>query len=322
LAVAPEVTVVIPTLDREARLAFALDALAEQTLARERFEVIVVRGAERDGGTARAPAGLEVRFLDLPGSPGAAAQRNLGWRSASAPLVAFTDDDCRPAPDWLERLLEAAGNGREALVQGRTEPDPAERRLLYGFARSMEVIGPSDWHETCNIAYPRTLLERLGGFDEGFLGVWGEDTDLGLRALAAGAEHVYADRALVWHAVLPRSLRAALRETSRYEAIPLLLKRFPEQRAAIHRRWFLRPTHALVPIALFGALAPRVPAALRVAAIAPYLRWHLRHELAANGASPRTLARFALQLPAVAAIETLEVVATARGALRHRAPVL
>jgi glycosyltransferase involved in cell wall biosynthesis len=320
--VAPEISVVIPTLDREARLAFALDALAEQTLGRERFEVIVVRGAERENGAARAPDGLTVRFLTLPGSRGAAAQRNVGWRSAEAPLVAFTDDDCRPAPDWLERLLESAGERREAFVQGRTEPDPAERRLLYGYARSMEVVGASDWHETCNIAYPRALLERLGGFDEGFEGVWGEDTDLGLRALDAGAEHVYSDRALVWHAVLPRSLRAALRETSRYEAIPLLLKRYPAQRDAIHRRWFLRPTHALVPLALFGALAPRVPVALRVAAIVPYLRWHLRHELGANGASPRTLARFALQLPAVAAIETLEVVATARGAVKHRAPVL
>ena len=320
---APEISVVIPTLDREARLAFCLDALAAQTLDRERFEVIVVRGAERTGGVT-APAGLAVRFLALPGSPGAAAQRNVGWRSAAAPLVAFTDDDCRPAPEWLERLLAAArgaGDG-DVLVQGRTEPDPAERHLLYGFARSMEVIGPSDWHETCNIAYPRALLERVGGFDEGFRGVWGEDTDLGLRALEAGAERVYADRALVWHAVLPRSLRAALRETARYEAIPLLLARYPRQRAAIFRHWFLRPTHALAPLALAGLLARRAPVPLRVAAIAPYLAWHLRHELAANRPSPRTLARFALQMPAVAAIELLEVAATARGALRHGALVL
>ncbi len=186
----------------------------------------------------------------------------------------------------------------------------------------MEVIGPSEWHETCNIAYPRALLERLGGFDEGFRGVWGEDTDLGLRALEAGAERVYVDGALAWHAVLPRSLRAALRETARYEAIPLLLARFPAQRDAIYRRWFLRPTHALLPLALAGVLARGAPAAARAAAIAPYLAWHLRHELAAGRPTARRLARFALQMPAVAAIELLEVAATARGARRHRALVL
>ena len=57
---------------------------------------------------------------------------------------------------------------------------------------------PSGWYETCNIAYPRELLERLGGFDAAFAGndrgdypVGGEDTDLGLRARAAGAELVF-----------------------------------------------------------------------------------------------------------------------------------
>jgi glycosyltransferase involved in cell wall biosynthesis len=133
-----DVTVVIPTYDRETRLAFALEALAEQTLDRERFEVIVVRAP---GFPKRllteAPPDLEVNFVRGEVA-GPAAQRNVGWRAARGRLVAFTDDDCRPAEDWLERLL-AAEAGDETILQGRTIADPDEQHLLLGFARSMEV---------------------------------------------------------------------------------------------------------------------------------------------------------------------------------------
>src|SRR5215211_2572399 len=134
----PSVAVVIATRLRETRLAFALDALAEQTLDHDRFEVIVVRPSDgSDGALADVPPGLHVRYVTSP-VVGAAAQRNLGWRATEAPLVAFTDDDCRPAPDWLERLLAADG-GSATMLQGRTEPDPDERHLLWGLARSWEI---------------------------------------------------------------------------------------------------------------------------------------------------------------------------------------
>ena len=219
-----EVAVVIPTRRRETRLAFALEALGRQTLAAERFEVVVVRSGS-EGPLAQAPAGVAARFLDHPGPAGAAAQRNRGWRATSAPLVAFIDDDSRPAPDWLETLLGAA-DGDERIVQGRIEPDPGEAHLLFGLARSHRIAGPSPRFETGNIAYPRALLERLGGFDERITGAdWGEDTDLGLRAQAAGAEVVYAEDALVWHAVVTRSLRTALRDTRRHAALVAQLAR-------------------------------------------------------------------------------------------------
>ena len=176
---------VIPTARRETRLAFALEALASQTLAPERFEVVVVR-ADDPGPTTDAPDGLNVTFLSAPPGAGAAAGRNIGWRAAAAPLVAFTDDDCRPAPEWLERLLDAAGEDGERILQGRTEPDPDERVRLHGLATTQTIVGPTPWYQTCNIAYPRALLERLDGFDERFDG--GEDADLGLRAVEGGAQ--------------------------------------------------------------------------------------------------------------------------------------
>src|SRR4051794_38960457 len=98
MAAAPEVTVVIPTRDRAARLVAALEALRGQTLEPERFETLVVDDGSSDD-TGEALAGLTgdgrliVRVLTLPGD-GPAAARNAGWRAARAPLVAFTDDDC------------------------------------------------------------------------------------------------------------------------------------------------------------------------------------------------------------------------------------
>jgi len=318
------VAVVIPTARREARLALALEALAAQTLAPERFEVVVVR-AEGGGDLAPVPAGLPVRFLGAARDSGPAEKRNLGWRATTAPLVAFTDDDCRPRPDWLERLLAAAS--REAggfLLQGRTEPDPDEVRRLHGLAVTQAIPQLSGWYETCNIAYPRDLLERLEGFDEAFAGadrssypVGGEDTDLGLRATAAGAVARFVDDAVVRHAVHSRGLARALRETRRWRSLANVLARHPGQRAALQAGLFGRRAHwAILLAALALPLRRRPPLAL-VAAL-PYLAHHLRgYPVTARG-----IGRGFADLPARALVDAAEVAVTAAAGARHRVPVL
>jgi GT2 family glycosyltransferase len=307
--------VVIPTARRETRLAFALEALARQTLPRERFEVVVVR-AEDDGPKAGAPDGLPVRFLSVPPDSGAAASRNVGWRAATGPLVAFTDDDCRPTADWLERLLEAAGTDEGQVLQGRTEPDPAELERLHGLATTQRIEAASPWYQTCNIAYPRALLEQLGGFDERFDG--GEDADLGLRAVEAGARRSFVDGARVWHAVHSRHVWDAIRGEARWRTIPLVLAEHPSQRRELTLRLFWRPAHARVFFAALGLLRLRRNPALALAAATPYLRHHLK----SYRLSPRTLVRAALDLPPRALVDLTGVVATARSAIRHRTPVL
>src|SRR5256885_9663549 len=119
----------------------------------------------RDGAAAepltQAPPGLKVRFLERPGVAGPTAKRNVGWRATAAPLVAFTDDDCRAHPSWLESLL-AAANGGGTFMQGRTEPDPDERHLLHGFARSQEIRGPGGRGGNRHKGHPRELPGRFG----------------------------------------------------------------------------------------------------------------------------------------------------------------
>jgi GT2 family glycosyltransferase len=314
---APQVSVVIPTRDRETRLSFALESLADQTLDADRYEVIVVRSSDSSGPHAAAPEGLEVRFLTHLGPPGPAAQRNSGWRAAKAPIVAFTDDDCRADPNWLERLLAAVDDER-VFVQGRTEPDPDERHLLIGLARTLHVDRPNDWFATCNIAYSVALLEELGGFDETFR-FSAEDADLGLRAREAGARRVFEHRALVLHAVLPESLAGAIREARRRDATPRLFARHPGHRRELHYGVFWKKEHAALFLAVAGLVAFRRRPPLAAAAAVPYLNCYVDWRRAVT---PRGFARIALNLAGRVAIDAAELAVTARGAMAERALVL
>lgn len=314
---------VIVTRNREGRLRRALAALDGQTLARDRFEVIVVRAADTPQPWTDAPEGLPVRFLTHHGPPGEAVQRNAGWQTAGAPIVAFTDDDCRPHPEWLERILGASVE-TPGIVQGRTEPDPEDARSLYGLARTIEVTEPSGRYETCNVAYPRDLLERLGGFDEEISGpvVWTVDTEMGLRAVSAGAEFRFANEALVWHAVIPRTLSQAIAETPRYAWLVRLLARYPQHRRERFPFRLVKPSHATLLLAV-GALAARRRAPLlSLVAATPYLAGHLRTHLETNAMTPLSMARFASHLPKATLVELAELGVVLVAAARERTLVI
>ncbi|MDQ3728724.1 MAG: glycosyltransferase [Actinomycetota bacterium] len=306
----------IPTRRRETRLAFALDALADQTLAAERFEVIVVRSSDTEGEPATgSPPGLPVRFIASPVA-GTSAQRNCGWRAARGPVVAFTDDDCRPAPGWLQGLLDA-GAGAEVIVQGRTVPDPDERHLFRGLARTILNVRPSGWYETCNIAYARASIERLGGFDEA-IDFLGEDVDLGLRARRAGVGLRFTDRALVWHAVHWRSVPAALRDARKRGSRPAIVARYPELRERLWLGVFTDRDHAWLLLAATGlGLLRRVPS-LGVLAALPYAYRHFVRSYL----KPWDLVRYPGNLAAGALVDATEIVWFTVSSVRSRAVVL
>jgi GT2 family glycosyltransferase len=310
----PEISVVIATSGRESRLRFALEALAAQTLGGDRFEVVVVRANPVSQPLAEAPEGLAVRFLTHTEAsrPG---QRNAGWRAAQGRLVAFTDDDCRPAPGWLEAL---ATHDRAAVVQGRTEPDPDEAHLLFGLARSLRITGPTPWFETANIAYPRSLLERLGGFDEAFVAS-GEDTDLGLRALGVDANLRYESRALAWHAVVARPVwRAAADGWRRWHSTPLVFKRHPGHRRHLVAGVFYNRRHAALTGLIAGAAVARRRPGIAALAAAPYVL----EGLDSGNLGPWGLVRQAIHLPARLVVDGAQVLGILRGAVRHRSVVI
>jgi len=294
---------------RPERLAAALSAIAAQDLPDARLEVVI--GCDPGTAVPPSPGGLAVRVVEAPSRVSAAAKRNLAWPAARAPLVAFTDDDCRPDAGWAAALVAAAEPRPDAFLQGRTEPDPAEARDLWGFAHTQWIARDSPWHETCNIAYPRDLLQRLGGFDEGYGPLGGEDTDLGVRALGTGAPKVYEESALVWHAVEQRSFRQAIREAFRTRDQPQVLARFPHLRRELIWRVFYRRGHGLLLLALGGAITRR-PGLGALAAI-PYIEWHLRH----HRLTAMSVARATTHLPVRAVVDAVETCVVAWRGLRR-----
>src|SRR5919199_1033676 len=107
-------SVVVPTFRRPESLSRCLAALCAQAFDPAAYEVIVADDAASDEArrvvrcwAERAAArGLALRYVPVTGAHGPAAARNAGWRAAHGPIIAFTDDDCVPTPDWL-----AAGGG-------------------------------------------------------------------------------------------------------------------------------------------------------------------------------------------------------------------
>lgn len=319
-------TVVVPSHDRPLRLLWLLNALEEQTLAPEAWEVVVVHdssGPETEALLLDHPlraAGRLRHHSCVPGSASPSAKRNTGWRDARAPLIAFTDDDCRPAPEWLASVLAAHAGAPDAVLQGTTRPDPFEEHLLdtVTHARSQHIDPPHFYAQTCNIAYPVSLLERVGGFDELGPVPAGEDTDLFLRCEDAGARMVAAPDAVVYHAVEPLTLYRLLRFTTRWEHLAAVVKRHPRVRRQLFAGVFWKPRHAPALLAAAGLLlAPRRPAR----AVLLCLPW-IRATGVPLPRSPRQLARVARALPRFAAIDAVEIVTAVRGAVRYRTPYL
>jgi GT2 family glycosyltransferase len=244
---------------------------------------------------------------------GPARARNDGWRAATAPYVAFTDDDCVATPAWLETLLRAGKRSPGTIIQGRTEIDPGEINTVGPFSRTLEIKERSPFYATCNVLYPRSLLQTLGGFDERYPLPGGEDTDLAWRALGDGATAAFSPDAVVYHGVVQYGPLGKLRWALHWSDSMQVYGRHPGLRSVLTWGIFWKRTHALFVLAVCaGALARRMPIAALL--VLPYLRM-LRARCIVEG--------FSLgYMPYLAIYDATEVFATARGAIKHRVLIL
>src|SRR5262245_36470056 len=137
----PAVSVVIATLNRPTFLNRCLEALVLQTLPSHDYEVVVVDDGPHFASKAvvrawcgRSPK-VTLRYGRSAWTHGPAAARNVGWRAARASVIAFTDDDCIPARDWLMTGLRAVTKPEVGAVWGRvivpltTDPTDWERNV-------------------------------------------------------------------------------------------------------------------------------------------------------------------------------------------------
>jgi GT2 family glycosyltransferase len=208
---APEISVVIPVRNGARPLGELLDSLAAQTVARDRFEVIVVDNDSGDDSAAVAAA----RGATVVSEPVAnrARARNRGVAVASSRLYAFVDADCVASSGWLEGFLACAGKAPlvagEVRLSTRERPNAIERfESLWRFGQEAWVR-TQGWAVTANLLVHADAFEAIDGFDSGWR-KGAEDVDFCLRARAAGYPLEFCGRAVVEHGAEHR-LRPMLR---------------------------------------------------------------------------------------------------------------
>jgi glycosyltransferase involved in cell wall biosynthesis len=211
------ISVVIPFRNAGRYMPTLTDALKRQTLPQRLFEVIWIDDGSSDGShlwlqERLAPGWRLLRHSEPRGSY---AARNTGLRVVRSENVAFTDVDCRPNDDWLERGLAALGSS--ARVGGRIHLDVSDRPSTAELVDAGRFLRQHRYVEegfaaTANLFVQRPVFALVGEFDEGLTS--GGDHEFGWRCQQAGIPIRYADDAVVNHPART-SLRQLLRKAER-----------------------------------------------------------------------------------------------------------
>jgi glycosyltransferase involved in cell wall biosynthesis len=204
-----EFSIVIPSRDRPAQLRRCLEALTRLDTPCEAYEVIVVDDGSREPYAAWAceySDRLNLRCLRREGNgPGQA--RNAGVAEARGRFVALTDDDCEPAPNWLDRFAHILRANPQAMAGGHTANvltgnicSEASQTLISYLYDYYDRTGSSNrFFTSCNFAMSAALYRQIGGFDARFRLAGGEDRDFCDRWAEAGFGMEYVHDAVVHH---------------------------------------------------------------------------------------------------------------------------
>ena len=222
-----KITVVIPSHNRREHLMETIKSLLRQKFPKKDYEIIVVSdsvdGTEEMVNDIKKTSPVSIRFFRKV-SDGPSQKRNVGIKHAKGKFVAFIDDDCIAQPEWIKGIFDAFSNNCGG-VEGRTVTDKA--------------IGPfshyihnrtGGHYMTCNMAYRKDLLDKIGGFDEKFttpVTINREDSDLAFSVLERGYEIAFSKIAVVKHPAVRASFTNRLKKKKEFFVDPLLFKKHP-----------------------------------------------------------------------------------------------
>ncbi len=195
------VSVIVPHYEDLQHLELCLIALEGQTFPREKFEIVVSDNASPVGETAVSKVIAGRAKLVVTHERGAGPTRNGGVSASTGAILAFTDSDCVPEPQWLQEGIDALS--RFDFVGGQMKvlvDDPGQLTSAEAFERAFAFdneayVRDKKFTVTANLFCPRALFEKVGGFRVGV----SEDVEWCHRAIAAGYRLGYAPKATVGH---------------------------------------------------------------------------------------------------------------------------
>lgn len=213
---APEISVLICTYKRRETLVECLVSFANQTLARERYELVVVVDEAGDGSAEAVRSlatRLPLRLIHRTTNGGLASARSAAVAAARGDVILLVNDDTIAFPDLLERHLNAHARRAPAPVSVLGTFEQPQEQLGSGLMRALERCGlvfgyaglrsdvDHDWTKFwgCNVSTPRREVLAAGSFDACFHHYGCEDTDLGIRLHQRGLPVVFEPAARAWH---------------------------------------------------------------------------------------------------------------------------
>lgn len=206
----PFFSIIIPTRNRPEQLVVCLQSLARLDYPRKSFEVIVVNDGgrkPREKAAALPHNVLSLTILEQPHA-GPAIARNTGANIARGEFLAFLDDDCVPATDWLRRLADRFATSPDCAIGGRTVNALRENcyaaasQLLVDYLHSYYNADPyqSRFLTSNNLALPADRFRIIGRFNPQYPFAGAEDRDLCRRWLQHGYRIIHESEAIVHHA--------------------------------------------------------------------------------------------------------------------------
>jgi glycosyltransferase involved in cell wall biosynthesis len=199
----PLASIIVAARNEAASLPALIAALREQTIGRERYEVLIADDNSTDGTASLVQASGFATLVRVPPPGGLSAARNAAIRASSGDILVFTDGHCVPAPDWVERGIEALERTGSDFLGGRievtTRPVPSAVELVdlanyydqEQFVKNGAAAGGNLWVR-------RRLIDSIGAFDESL--ALDEDMEFSRRAVAAGHPPAYGADVVVTHA--------------------------------------------------------------------------------------------------------------------------
>jgi GT2 family glycosyltransferase len=203
------VSVVVPIRDAESHVGPLLDALLAQELSCGDLEIVAVDNGSQDGTWRRLceiQSRSHVRLTLVQENRIACSYlaRNTGICAARGRILAFTDADCRPRPDWLRRLIEGFRSSKIGLVAGEIEAAPGDT-WVEGYCTRWGMLSQrfalshphAPYAQTASLAVRRAVFVDVGLFRSNMTS--GGDADLCWRATAAGWKLEFAPGATIMH---------------------------------------------------------------------------------------------------------------------------